>query len=122
MAELYPYQKQLLIDLEGIAPGEMKIITSGRRAGKSYLNQLYGAIQQMRPYPVKISWEELPGNVLRAIPGEEGIQSLWGLREEDMDPIGQWSKECNCGTRTSFDMWKFNSRKHMTMFLMKWSS
>ena len=76
----------------------------------------------MRPYHTKLYWRELPGNVLQAHANEEGIQSLWGLRESDMEPVAEWSKECNCGTRTSFDMWKFKSKKHMTMFLMKWSS
>ena len=121
MAGLYPFQKQLLIDLKGIAPGEMKLIASGRQMGKSYVNsllkQFYDNMQ-----PVKISWRELPGNKLQAYIDPEATIQVWGLREEHMDPIQRWSEECNCGKRMSFDTWQFKSRKHITMFLMKWAS
>jgi hypothetical protein len=44
--KLHSWQEKLLIDLEtdGLKPGEMMITTAGRGMGKSYLNQLYGAI------------------------------------------------------------------------------
>jgi len=94
---------------------------TGRQMGKSHvadiLKNLYA---NMRP-PIKLSWRELPGNKLQAFVDPTGNVSVWGLREEDMDPIQEWSKECNCGTRISFDMWRFKSKKEITMFLMRWS-
>lgn len=47
--------------------------------------------------------------------------SFCGLKETDMDPIHEWSKTCNCGIRTSFDTWKFNSEKELAWFLLRWS-
>jgi hypothetical protein len=99
--------------------------TSGRRAGKSYMNQhwqtLYGIITNMRPHPIKVSWRPLPGNKLQAYVDPEGLPSVWGLKEEDMDPIQEWSNETGCGKRMSFDLWKFKSKKEITMFLLRWS-
>ena len=125
MAGLYPYQKQLLKSAYG-GISSLQVIASGRQTGKSYLSKnwktLYDIFSSMRPEFVKISWRELPGNKLQAYVDPEGTTSVWGLRETDMDPIQQWSMECNCGVRLSFDMWHFKSRKHMTMFLLKWTS
>lgn len=45
----------------------------------------------------------------------------WGLNERDMDPIHHWSKENDCGIRTSFDTWKFETDEEITMFLLRWS-
>lgn len=118
MAGLYPWQQQIL---GGIRPGEMTIIGTGRQMGKSYVNDLLKQFYANME-PVKISWRELPGNKLQAYVDPESTTQVWGLREEHMDPIQRWTQECNCGKRMSFDMWQFKSRKHMTMFLMKWSS
>ena len=43
-----------------------------------------------------------------------------GLSESDMDPIQAWCEEHNCGTRTSFDTFKFKNKKEITMFLLRW--
>ena len=43
-----------------------------------------------------------------------------GINESDMYPIQQWCEEHNCGTRVSFDMIRFKSKKHITMFLLRW--
>ena len=118
MANFYPYQQRVL---NGLRTGELSVIATGRQVGKSYVNdmlkQFYANME-----PVKISWRELPGNKLQAYVDPEATRQVWGLREEHMDPIQRWTQECNCGKRMSFDMWQFKSRKHMTMFLMKWSS
>ena len=51
----------------------------------------------------------------------EGDKSFTtGLTEEDMDQIHQWCQSHNCGVRTSFDTFKFKTKKEMTMFLMRW--
>jgi hypothetical protein len=96
---------------------------TGRRAGKSHVSQYLNQwMSIMRPHPVKLAWRELPGNKLQAYVDPTGTLSIWGLREEDLEPVQEWSVTCNCGKRMSFDLWQFKSRKHMTMFLMKWSS
>jgi hypothetical protein len=43
-----------------------------------------------------------------------------GISESDMDPIQQWCEEHNCGTRTSFDTFRFRNKAQMTMFLLRW--
>ena len=45
----------------------------------------------------------------------------FGLNENDMDPIQDWTKQSNCGVRTSFDTFKFRNEKQITMFLLRWS-
>lgn len=44
------------------------------------------------------------------------------LDESDMEPIQKWCTDHNCGVRTSFDTFKFKSKKDITMFLLTWSS
>ena len=67
----------------------------------------------------KIKWHRLPGYKLKAI-WEPGPRIV-GLKESDMDPIHDWSKDTKCGIRVSFDMWRFKTPEEMTMFLLKWS-
>jgi hypothetical protein len=43
------------------------------------------------------------------------------LSEEDMKQVWEWCSRNNCGTRMSFDTFKFRSKKHITMFLLRWS-
>lgn len=52
MNKIYPHQKTLIDHLHsgGFKPGEISIIMSGRRAGKSMLNQMYGSMM-MAPKP-----------------------------------------------------------------------
>lgn len=123
MAGLYPYQERLLIDIENwdMYRGIGIVQFTGRRMGKSFVNDWLKTVYA-RMEPIKISWRELPGNKLQAYVDPEATTQVWGLREEHMDPIQRWSVECNCGKRMSFDTWHFKSRKHMTMFLMKWTS
>jgi hypothetical protein len=71
--------------------------------------------------PPKIKWQRLPGLRLQAYVDDiqpRGFER--GLREDDMDPIQVWSRECNCGTRMSFNEWKFKNEKQITMFLIRW--
>jgi len=99
------------------------LLTTGRRMGKSqvtdWLKQFYA---NMMPTPT-IKWQRLPGLKLQAYTDQVAPRGFErGLNESDMDPIQAWSQECNCGTRMSFNVWKFKNEKHITMFLMKWSS
>jgi hypothetical protein len=44
-----------------------------------------------------------------------------GLAEQDIDSIQKWCEEHGCGTRTSFDTFRFRSQKEITLFLLKWA-
>jgi hypothetical protein len=79
-------------------------------------------VKHMRPIP-KIKWKRLPGLKLQAY--TDDIQPRGyevGLRETDIDPIQDWCGETQCGRRTSFNTFEFTSEKHITMFLLKWTS
>lgn len=96
---------------------------TGRNAGKShvssYLHQWHAMSANFKP---KIKWQRLPGLKLQAYTDDVGPRGFErGLNEDDMDPVQAWTSECNCGTRTSFNVWKFKNEKHITMFLMKWA-
>jgi hypothetical protein len=52
--------------------------------------------------------------------------SIWNtfcgvIKKKIWDPVQEWSVECNCGTRMSFNVWKFRNEKQITMFLIRWS-
>ena len=121
MAELYPFQQQLLT---GFRKGELTVITSGRQMGKSYVSSLLrnwhaGMSANFKP---TIKWQRLPGLKLQAYTDDVAPRGFErGLNESDMDPIQVWTDECNCGTRMSFNVWKFKNEKQITMFLIRWS-
>ena len=102
--------------------GRGLIQLTGRRMGKSYVNNiLRNWYANMAPIP-KIKWQRLPGFKLQAYVDEiqpRGFER--GLRESDMDPVQAWTTECNCGTRMSFNVWKFKNEKQITMFLIRWA-
>ena len=95
-----------------------------RGMGKSYVNDLLvNYYANMMHTLLKIKWQRLPGLKLQAYVDDVAPRGFErGLNESDMDPIQAWSTECNCGTRMSFNVWKFKSEKHITMFLIKWAS
>jgi len=103
--------------------GRGLIRITGRQYGKSWnMDYINHWLRAMIPAP-KIKWQQLPGLKLQAYVDEVGARGFErGLREDDMDPIQAWSEECNCGVRTSFNVWKFKNEKQITMFLLKWSS
>lgn len=45
-----------------------------------------------------------------------------GLREEHVEPIGEWCRQNNCGRRTSFTTFQFRNAKQVTMFLLRWNN
>jgi hypothetical protein len=72
--------------------------------------------------PPKIKWQRLPGLKLQAYTDDVAPRGFErGLNESDMDPIQAWSEECRCGTRMSFNVFKFENAKQITMFLIRWS-
>ena len=93
--------------------------------GKSYVNSLlknwYASMREQ--YTPKIKWQRLPGLKLQAYTDDVAPRGFErGLNESDMDPVQAWCEQSNCGRRISFNIWQFKSRKHMTMFLIRWSS
>lgn len=100
------------------------VIAHSRQMGKSYANSLLNTFVNMQiPHAPKIKWQRLPGFRLQAYTDDVAPRGFErGLNESDMDPIQAWSIECRCGERMSFNVWQFKSEKHITMFLMKWTS
>ena len=93
----------------------------GRQTGNSSYNQTLQKFYDMQP-PTKIIWHQLPGRKLKAtwLPSPKRFEM--GLKESDMDPIQKWCQDSNCGLRISFDIFQFANDKHVTMFLLWWSS
>ena len=93
----------------------------GRQTGNSSYNQTLQKFYDMQP-PPKIIWHQLPGRKLKAtwLPSPKRFEM--GLKESDMDPIQKWCQDSNCGLRISFDIFQFANDKHVTMFLLRWSS
>jgi len=106
-----------------IKPNARVVISHGRQMGKSYVNNLIkNWYQSMAPAPT-IKWQRLPGLKLQAYTDEVAPRGFErGLNESDMDPVQEWSVECNCGTRMSFNVWKFKNERQITMFLIRWAS
>lgn len=69
---------------------------------------------------MKFEWAPIKPRMLQAqlIVLPRGMEV--GMSEQDMDPIQEWCREHHCGTRMSFDIFKFKSDADMTMFLLKW--
>ena len=125
MAGLYPYQEKLLIDIEsgGCKPGEMMVVMGGRQVGKSTFHQYAQMWNSIMDSPVVIRWTKLPKRKLRAFAdvGPRGFER--GLRDSDMDEVQKWLwQNIPTAKRLSFDTWEFKEEKHVTMFLLKWSS
>ena len=95
----------------------------GRQMGKSYVNSMIQNWYKTMAYTPKIKWQRLPGLKLQAYVDDirPANRPGRGLRETDMDPVQAWSEQCCCGTRLSFNVWKFKSEKQITMFLIRWS-
>ena len=106
-------------------PNARVVIAHGRQMGKSYVNSLlknwYASMREQ--YAPKIKWQRLPGLKLQAYTDDVAPRGFErGLNESDMDPVQDWCEECRCGVRMSFNVWKFESEKHITMFLIRWAS
>ena len=115
-----PFQQSMIRAMEpgGMKAGEMMVMTAGRQTGK--IGVAYQRLwQEIMEQPIKIHWQKLPGRKLKAYTDGTGR----GLRDHDMDEVQQWIwTNMPSAKRLSFDMWLFKEDKHITMFLMKWSS
>ena len=105
-----------MADNEFKGRGTLQLTMSGRRMGKSTYANLWTAIMDK---PLVIVWQQLPGRKLKA----QVTDTSRGLRDHDMDEVQKWIWECiPSAKRLSFDMWLFKEDKHVTMFLMRWTS
>ena len=105
-------------------PNAQVVISQGRQMGKSYVNSLlqswYKTMREQHTPTIK--WQRLPGLKLQAYTDDVAPRGFErGLNESDMNPVQEWSTECNCGVRMSFNVWKFKNEKQITMFLIRWS-
>jgi DNA topoisomerase IB len=115
-----PFQQSMITAMENAKyKGRGVIQMTGRQSGKSSVVAYQRLWQAIMEQPVKIHWQKLPGRKLKAYTDGTGR----GLRDHDMDEVQQWIwTNMPSAKRLSFDMWLFKEDKHITMFLMKWSS
>ena len=75
------------------------------------------------PGVLKLVWEKVDGRpkwlVVRLL-YEHGAITPTGLRSTHLDPVQDWCVANKCGTRISFDMFKFQNDKEMALFLLRW--
>jgi hypothetical protein len=102
-----------------------RAMASGRAMGKSYVNNIinnwYATMREQHTPTIK--WQRLPGLKLQAYTDDVAPRGFErGLNETDMNPVQAWTEECHCGERMSFNVWKFENEKQITMFLIRWAS
>jgi hypothetical protein len=96
---------------------------TGRQHGKTELQKYMNIWNSVMDKAPIIRWQQLPGRKLKAYAevGPRGFER--GLRDGDMDEIQNWIwTNIPTAKRLSFDMWIFKEDKHVTMFLLRWSS
>ena len=42
------------------------------------------------------------------------------VTEADLDQVGAWCQDNNCGQRMSFDQFRFRTEAEVTAFLLRW--
>ena len=101
--------------------GRGTIQLTGRNMGKSQVVDLLKHYYNNMTM-VKIKWQQLPGNKLRAYVDEVAPRGFErGLRESDMDPIQAWCVEHQCGRRMSFNEFQFRTSAEISMFMLRWA-
>lgn len=71
----------------------------------------------------RLVWKELPSNPLVLCANLEyfhGAITPTGMRDADLLPVQEWCLKSKCGSRISFDMFRFKNRKEITAFLLVW--
>ena len=80
-------------------------------------------IDETRKMARKIVWipaEEPLTLAARATIEEPGWDV--GVFDDDLIPVHLWCHDNDCGTRMSFDHFRFRTEAEMTMFLLKWNA
>ena len=137
MEQLHPWQEKILTDIEsgGIKPGEMMVMMSGRRAGKS----------QFSAQALKRLWDD----IYKERPVEDlvcDVRPVHGARYYTVEPVGGNWKEMEAWARQTYgepgDMWDshdwvwpetarwmmnnrkfwFRNEKDRDWFILRWNS
>lgn len=130
---MYPWQEKLLLDIEGgWRPGEMMVMMSGRRAGKSMLNaMMHKAMEDYLNPPLKgfeMTEKAVSGTQYYCVEpvGGNWINMLAWAKTTYGDPADIWEAHNFVWPDTA--RWYANNRKlwfrdeaDRTLFLMKWS-
>lgn len=72
---------------------------------------------------MKIVWQRdiyTPLILSARIAYDHGPVTQTGLREYQLEPIQEWCMHNRCGTRTSFEQFRFRNEAELSMFLLKW--
>ena len=139
MDKLHPWQEKILIDIEsgGVKPGEMMVMTAGRKVGKSRFSaqalerlmrdlnsqpitdlilsegKVYGA----RYYcvePVGGNWREMEDWVIETYGASTG--SIWAQEVDKATPL-----QCERWYANNRKFW-FRNLKDRDWFIIKWRS
>jgi hypothetical protein len=43
------------------------------------------------------------------------------ITESQAQDIQDWCEQNQCGTRMSYDMWRFRNKQQLTLFLLRWA-
>lgn len=130
---MYPWQIDVLKKLQGVKPGEMTVMMSGRRTGKSQLSSV--AFQRL--------WDEIHMRPVEDLKLTEG--TVYGSRYYCVEPVGGSWREMELWCHETFgeiagtsiwaeekapipaQRWYMNNRKFwfrdekdQLMFVMKW--
>jgi len=76
--------------------------------------------------PMRLKWRKLEGKkrTLECSLHYEHNPEVFtptGLRDEHLDPVLVWCRDNNCGYRTSYNHFAFDTDKQMTLFLLRWA-
>lgn len=70
-------------------------------------------------FPVNLV-EDRPGHWARF--GSWNDNTSWDIvSEDDMSRVAAWCAEHNCGTRMSYDMFKFRTEEELQFFMLRWA-
>ena len=73
---------------------------------------------------MKIVWERdttHPLTLYARMSYGHGAITPTGLRSDDLGPVQDWCVQNRCGSRTSFEIFRFRTEQEVIMFLLKWS-
>jgi len=76
--------------------------------------------------PMRLKWRKLEGKkrTLECSLHYEHNPEVFtptGLRDEHLDPVLVWCRDNNCGYRTSYNHFAFDTDEQMTMFVLRWA-
>lgn len=91
------------------------------------LTEVHSHLQRNINVPTnKLKWRRLEGKkrTLECSLIYENSPQIFtptGLRDEHLDPVLIWCRDNNCGYRTSFNHFAFDTDEQMAWFILRWS-